>query len=90
MGQVEKDISRIKYSKKHNHVLKKLHTTDGLRLANPDAFAELQKIDPEGEMWKSSDYEDVFGNAWEIALNILNQGILIFLLFVYGHLKENF
>jgi len=61
MGEVEKDVNRIKYSKKHNQVLKKLHTTDGLRLANPDAFAEMQKIDPHGKLWKGSDYEDIFG-----------------------------
>ena len=64
MGEVEKDVNRIKYSKKHNQVLKKLHTTDGLRLANPDAFAEMQKIDPHGKLWKGSDYEDIFGNGF--------------------------
>ena len=70
MGEVEKDVNRIKYSKKHNQVLKKLHTTDGLRLANPDAFAEMQKIDPQGKLWKGSDYEDIFGNGFIILLHV--------------------
>ena len=32
-----------------------------MQLANPDAFHQLKRADPEGQVWKNSIYEDVFG-----------------------------
>ena len=42
---IEKDLTRIRYEKKHKSLFKKFHTREGLELANHDAFNKLLEID---------------------------------------------
>ena len=42
---IEKDLTRIRYEKKHKSLFKKFHTREGLELANHDAFKSLLEID---------------------------------------------
>jgi len=52
ISRIKKDLTRIKYEKKHKDLFKRFHTREGLELANKEAFDNLMKIDTRGEYWE--------------------------------------
>ncbi|CAG5097484.1 Oidioi.mRNA.OKI2018_I69.XSR.g15093.t1.cds [Oikopleura dioica] len=59
--RLQENIKTIKYSRKHNSIFKKLHTPDALKIANRDAYQELEKVDPKGTLWKAESFENIYG-----------------------------
>ena len=58
---IERDLTRIRYEKKHKSLFKKFHTREGLELANHDAFKTLVAFDKNGEYWSEPEFEDIYG-----------------------------
>merc|ERR1711935_1230007 len=58
---IEKDLTRIRYEKKHKSLFKKFHTREGLELANHDAFKSLLEIDKNGDFFAEPEFESIYG-----------------------------